>query len=147
MTTLRTPSSQIIDEIRAHFERPVHEPARWNVPSLAGDERRQVSVVASRERGHDLGPGQSWASGLHLSFLARVDGEPADMLDDDLTGWARAILGGYLPCATIDPPAEPGDPHFTPLSHLTVHLHVYLDERGRPFMPGGPLANTPCRAA
>ncbi|MCR1785282.1 hypothetical protein KVF89_22270 [Nocardioides carbamazepini] len=142
-----TPSRRIVNEIRAHFEKPVHQPKRWGAPSLTGDHRREISIAASRDPGVDLGPGRSYASGLHLSFLARVDGEPATMLDDDLSGWARAILGAYLPCAAVDPTAEPGDPHFTPLSHLTVHLHVYLDDRGRAFMPGGPLAVTPWRAA
>lgn len=141
-----TPSPRIVKQVRAHLERPVHEHRRWEVPSLTGDPRRTLTIVASRDHGADLGDGQYFAAALHVSLMAHLDGEATEMLKSDLDGWVRGILGSFAPFGNVPPPAQPGDLDFTPWSHLTTHVHVYLTAKGRPLHPTGPLANTPWAA-
>jgi hypothetical protein len=143
-----SPSRRIVNEIRAHLEAPGHEHRRWSVPSLSGAADRTVSIVASRDEGVDLGPGQRYASLLHLSFVGHVGSVPDALLDEDLNGWGRAILGAMAPYANVEPPARPGDHHYLSIwSPVTTHARVYLDQRGRPLLPSGELAVTPWRAA
>lgn len=119
---------------------------------------RKVRLMVSRDVGyHGSGwfANSDWDENLHLSvshprpglarlYRARADlGMPRDWTgvdletptDDEVRSWGLVFYGPeHAPKAWFEPAASVFDPHRIP---NVVHLRLFLDRNGRPFIPNG----------
>jgi hypothetical protein len=137
---------------------PLRCPAHYLDTTAITEPGRPVRVLLSLDYGyHNSGwfANSDYESCLHLSvsyprrdvpraYRARPDlGQPVPYVgmdletptDDEVRAWGLVFYGTeHAPKAWFEPAASPLDPHRMP---NVVHLRLFLDKEGRPFIPRG----------
>lgn len=129
--------------------RPLDCPAHFLATTAITEPGRPIRLLYSYDVGYHASgwfANADWEENLHLSFShprpdrRRVYGNRVGIgsetvSDDEVRAWGLVFWGPqHAPKAWFEPAASLFDPHRLP---NVVHLRLFLDRSGRPFIPKG----------